>query len=66
MAASTKGARSHQVAKIQGTITSDMTATVMRMRRAIGIMKSVEVYGCLMDDCLGLAGSCDIPMGCLA
>jgi len=43
MAASIRGARFHQVAKIRGTITSDTTVMVTRMRRAIGIMKSVEV-----------------------
>jgi hypothetical protein len=63
MAASIRGARFHLVAKIQGTITSDMTATVMRMRRAIGIMKSVEVSCCLVNACLGLAGSCDAAVG---
>lgn len=63
MAASTRGVRSHQVAKIQGTITSDMTAMVTRMRRAIGIMKLVEVSCCLVNACLGLAGSCGIAVG---
>lgn len=66
MAVSTRGARSHQVAKIQGTITSDMMATATRMRRAIGIMKLVELGRCSVYDCLSLAGSCDIAMGCPA